>query len=450
MTNWLSSATGGRRPGTVPLNRPSLTKRALAQPAIGLGFRDRFLAIGWDAFVRWAFFFIVVMPIGLTAVYEAVFASRTYVAEARFAVRQATDRPLNDTYIGAAGFDALPSPTAERDQTAKASTGNRGSDAAARASQIITSAIQSIAGGRNDLEPFMLVDYVSSLEMVRTLDQDRWLRARFAAGSPDWIHALPDDASQEQLEEYWRWAVAASLDTTTGLISLKVTAFTPEDAQQIADHIVAQCEAMLSRIVERSRHDRMAEAKGLLTRAQERYTAAEAALRKLRSDELLIDPALSATTLFKQLMELITARVALDVQMRLIEPNVSADAPQLKVLKARIAALDAEIEKAKATLTDAGGAPGAASNYLTAYETAESERIFAMSFYQAALDGVERVRLASEREAAYLAVFAPPLRPDGASGPNVTATVGTMALICLLLFGMLTVVAAASRDQMGG
>ncbi len=52
--------------------------------------------------------------------------------------------------------------------------------------------------------------------------------------------------------------------------------------------------------------------------------------------------------------------------------------------------------------------------------------------------------------AGYRAVFAPPLLPDGASGPNVTATVGTMALICLLLFGMLTVVAAASRDQMGG
>lgn len=328
------------------------------------------------------------------------------------------------------------------------SGGSRGgASQSSRASALVNSVLETLGGQRTASEVFVVHDFIESLEIVNKLDQDGWLRARFAAGDPDWLQALPNSASQEDLATYWRSTVKASLDTTNNLVTLSVKAFTPEDSTAIAQRIIAECQALLSRMMERARHDRMADGRALVARAQERYVAAQAALRNLRADEYFIDPSMVASDLFQHLMRLISARISLDVQLRLMEPNLSAGAPQLKVLKSRIAALDAEIVRAKAALTDAGGSTASASNYLAVFEELETEKTLSLSFYQSALDTLERVRLAIERQAFYLAVFVPPIEPDHASGPNSIGSMSSVGLAAMLLWIVVVITGAASRDQ---
>jgi capsular polysaccharide transport system permease protein len=431
-------------------NRPSLTRRALERRPERTTLGDRILAIGWRGFLRTSFVLLVALPLGVTAAYELFIASPSYVAEVRLAVRQATDRPLVDTYLGAGAFDAQPSPSAARTRDGKAKqTGSGTSSSRSQGSAIAEAVMDAIGGSSEPVEPYVITDYLSSLELVAKLDQDGWLRARFSGGNPDWFQALPADASQEELARYWQSAVSASLDTTTGLVAVTIKAFTPEDSQAIAAKVVAECDALLNRMMERARHDRMKDAKKLVAHAQERYAAAQSAMRALRSEEYQIDPQLAADASFRQLMQLISARISMDVQLRIMEPGLDASAPQLKVLKARIASLDDEIERAKAALTNTNGAPTAAANYLAEFEARETERIFSVGLYQSALDSLERVRLATERQAVYLAPFIPPLTPDYASGPDVKGSLGIVALVGTLLWGLIVIIAAASRDQAG-
>ncbi len=388
---------------------------------------------------------MVALPLAVTAIYAMVIASPYYITEARLAVREATDRPLVDTYLGASTFESLPSPTADREKEATA--GTSGASQSSRAASIVSSVMQALSGGQDAIEAFVVADFIKSQEIVNKLNRDNWLRARFAGGDPDWFQALPYDASHEVLSNYWRTNVVASVDITTNLIGLSVKAFTPEDSVAIAQRVVTECNALLSRLMERARHDRMADSKGLVARAQERYIAAQSALRNLRTDEYFIDPTMVASDSFTQLMQLISARISMDVQLRMMEPNLAPDAPQLKVLRTRLAALDAEIARTKSALTDPRGSDKAAANYLAVYEELETERALSLAFYQSALDTLERVRLSTERQAFYLAVFVPPEPPDHAAGPDTVRSVRLVGLVTMLMWGVVMVVAAASRDQ---
>ena len=443
----------GASRNTVPAPA-SLTQRVLAQKPLPPSVKERFLTFDWPRFMRNSFLLCVALPVALTAIYNFFLASETYVAEAQFAVRGAADRPLIDSYLAAGNLEALPSPSAERSTPAEkgkkkpAAGASGGMATSARASQIATLALGAISSGGVSTDPFVIADFIKSADIVRSLDEDGWLRQRFAGGNPDWLQSLPANASIERLTHYWASAVNASIDVNTGLLTLKVTAFTPEDALAIAERVVGQSEALINRMAERARRDRLTSAEAEVTRQEERYRAAEAAMRDLRGQDAIIDPKQQAKSSFKLLLELISARIALDVQLRMIEPSLAPDAPQIRSLRKQIAALDQEIAKAKAALTDASGSTDAAANYLANFERTETERRLSEMLYSAALDSLERTRLEAERQASYLAVFAPPALPAHAAGPAAFASVATVFLMALLLWSVFAVAIAASRDHL--
>lgn len=101
----------------------------------------------------------------------------------------------------------------------------------------------------------------------------------------------------------------------------------------------------------------------------------------------------------------------------------------------------------KAALTDATGSADAAANYLAAFEAAETERRLSSVLYSTALDGLERARLEAERQASYLAVFAPPFLPEETSGPDTLPT-PTVFAAALLLWGLFTLSVATARQQL--
>jgi len=448
MSDGHSEGLGGLRALT-PARRNSLTRRVLAQKPLPPTMRERFLTFDWQRFLKYGFLLIVALPTLLAAVYWFLLATPTYVAEARFAVRGAADRPLIESYMAAGSMEALPSPSADRDKAGKLGGAAPAPAAGAgRASQIASLALGAIAGKSGSIDPFIIADFISSHDIVRAIDEDGWLRQRFMGGDPDWLQRLPQGVPIEQLVRYWRSSVTAAMDTNTGLLNLKVTAFTAEDALAIAESVLSQSEALVNRMSERARRDRLDGAEAELKHAESRYLAAETAMRDLRGQDAIINPRQQAQGSFQLLLELISARIALDVQLRMIEDKLDDDARQVRSLRKRIAALDGEIAKAKAALTDESGNAQAASNYLAAFEKAETARRLAGVLYSAALDAQERARLETERQAAYLAVFAPPHLPAHATGPDALGTVLTVFLAAMLAWGLTTLLVAASRDHL--
>ena len=459
MTDTRSALARAFRPSqSVSVARGSLTRRALEQRPLAPGVMDRFLAFNWYRFLAISFLLAVATPVAITAAYYAFIASPTFISEARFAVRQASDRPLAEAYLASSSFDALPSPSAKRDEASNGGKdkaaqsggiGGAGMEKAAKGSQIASLAMSAIGGGSTTNDPYVVANFIGSRDIVEALDRDGWLRARFASGNPDWYQAFSGGDAEEELLRYWRLNVLASVDTSTGLIHLTVNAFTADDAYAIAAGVIEQGEGLVNRLTERLRRDRMAGARANVQSAEDRYLAAEATLRDLRNEQGRIDPILEAESAFQQVMQLMTARINLDVQLRVLTASLDDNAPQVKVLRDRMVGLDAEIARARARLTDVNGSQEAAANYLAAFEQKETERLLASKFYSAALDDLERTRLETERQGSYLAVFVPPEKSAHASGPSSSAGIFTVLIASLLLWGLSMLLIAATRDHLG-
>ena len=170
----------------------------LALPTAVASLRSRFKLSGKTLF----FIIAVVLPTLVAAVYYYAIASDQYVSEFRFGVR-AADMLRNDA---TAIFEGMPA-----------------------ASQI-------------GLDLNMVTQYIQSREIVADLQKKLDLRAIYADRGADFLSRLAPKASAEDLVEYWRHTVDPFFDLTTGLISVRVRAFTPEDAQRVGNEVISLSE----------------------------------------------------------------------------------------------------------------------------------------------------------------------------------------------------------------
>src|SRR5690606_40046265 len=77
-------------------------------------------------------------------------------------------------------------------------------------------------------------EYVLSREMLGHLNSKLDLLDKYKSKRVDWLSRLPASASLEDAYEYYQDMVRVSYDSTSGVLSLRVRAFTASDAQRAA------------------------------------------------------------------------------------------------------------------------------------------------------------------------------------------------------------------------
>ena len=212
----------------VRIPEPTPPDIEVPQPQPEQSLWRRFLAAIFS--YRTSFAVFVLAPSLGCVTYLAFIASDQYMAEARFAVRAAqfksTDSKTGSIQLSSSGLPVL-----------------AGQDA-----YVVASYIRS---------PAIFADLPGSLD----------LRAIYSRPEADfWAHLDPK-ASLEQLSDYWRSTVSAYVDGPSGVVTVKVRAFRPEDAEALAKAIVSASEALVNRLSERARRDAMGHAEEGVRRA---------------------------------------------------------------------------------------------------------------------------------------------------------------------------------------
>lgn len=333
---------------------------SLAEGRFGLHSRfSRFLALSFLA--------IVAVPTLLTALYFAFIASDRYVSEARFAVRSG-DRSALDLLAG-------------------------GTD------------LGKMAQGQDTL---IVTEYIKSRALVEEIQKSLDLRALFRRDGTDFLSRVAENASIEDLVSYWRWRVSTAVEMPSGIITLHVVAFSPEDAQKLAEAVVEQSELLVNQMSERARRDELRQAESEFARAEQKLKEIYAAMRDLRNQEGVLDPTVAAESLTALLTELRKARLKLEGDLIVARESMSEDSPVVRQLKAKIAAIDEQIEKITAQLTAANGDAEALSDTIGAFEEMELRRQVAQDQYAAAALALENARVAADRQRIYLSTFVQP------------------------------------------
>ncbi|PIE12390.1 MAG: sugar transporter, partial [Rhodobacterales bacterium] len=151
--------------------------------------------------------------------------------------------------------------------------------------------IGSFLGGSGSGETDMLFEYIQSQELVAAIDDKLDLVAHYSAPyDVDPIFALNPDSSIEDLLVYWGRIVRITYDNGTGLMNLRVLAFTPEMAQNLAAEIISESQILVNQLNAQARSDSLGYAEQDLADAVARLKAAREALVAFRSRTQIVDP----------------------------------------------------------------------------------------------------------------------------------------------------------------
>src|SRR5439155_1522254 len=135
---------------------------------------------------------------------------------------------------------------------------------------------------------------MTSSAVIDQLEAALDLHRMFSPPEADWWSRLPRPTSIEGLVQYWRGQVDPFYDPANGTVVVRVRAFTPPEALQLAQAIVAASEQLVNDLSARARHDTVRNSEAEVAHAETRLKTVLADIRAFRDREGLIDPGKTA------------------------------------------------------------------------------------------------------------------------------------------------------------
>lgn len=358
---------------------------------------DRVFRLG----VLASFVACVIVPILAASIYWGLIASKQYVTETKFALRTGEASTLDSLSGGAASSQAS----------------------------------QQMQDGQ------VLVNFIRSRSMVEALDRKIDLRAKFSRPGVDYFSSFDAEYPVEELEKYWKRRVDASIDMMSGIVSVHVRAFAPEDSLTITQNVIDLAEKLVNEMSTRSRRDALAQARAELTRAENQLKAATAAMRDARNAEGVLDAPAAAEAINKIITALRLELARTEEDLALQGDAEVLDSPQTRLLHARVQSLKNQIEE-YSTQIASGGDRGAGSlaQHAGVLSTHQIELDLAQQRYALAAATFENARVDLETQRAYLVSFLRPTLAEKSLYPRrwlewaiivAPATLGWAALVAI-------------------
>lgn len=363
-------------------------------------------AVGLLSKVPVGFLVVVVLPTLIAAVYFLVFASPRYVSEARFVVRSAAkDQP---SALGAA--------------------------------------LSGVGLQAGTADAFAVHEYLTSRDSLKDIDTRLDVRAMYKRPGVDFFSRLPrpfSGASFETFHKQFNGYLTVGYNSASGISTLRVEAFTPQDAQRVNDALLEGGESLINRLNARSVADAVTEAEGRVSVNQRRVAEAQKNLTNFRNQEQFIDPVRSAQAGASLIGELAVQLATLRAE----RAQVSADAPnspQLPFLDSRIRAFTQQIAAEQAKIV--GDADSLAPKIST-YERLSMEREFADKLLASSTAQLDSAQQDARRQRLYLDRIVNPNLPDEATEPKRFLGILAVLASALVAYGLGLLIWAGLRES---
>jgi capsular polysaccharide transport system permease protein len=308
-------------------------------------------------------------------------------------------------------------------------------------------AITGISGGGSAAEPDILYEYIRSQEIVAAIDREIGLRTIYNRQPEDWVFSLGEGTTIENLLSHWRRMVSVSYENHSGIIQVRATAFTPEDAQAITRAVLEKSTALVNRLAEQARTDAIRYAQVDLDEAEAHLRGLRQELAGFRREHQIVDPKAD----LEGQMGLLTALQG-ELAKALVERDMLltyADANDQRVQQAnrRITAISDRMEEERANLGVPGAKGGAMPELVGDFEALKVDLEFASQAYTQALANLAVARAEARRQSRYLAAHVEPTRAEQALYPRRALLSGLTGLFLLLGWGVLMLIYYNVRDN---
>jgi len=353
------------------------------------------------------FWAVVGLPTLAAGVYYFAIASDLYLSEARFIVR--SPKQVQTNPIGA---------------LLQSSGLSRASDD--------TAAVQ---------------DYMTTRDAVRKLEEHNDLRTLFSRPEGDFVTRFPGLLFWRHDFEALYWCydhfVSVETDTTTGVTTLSVKAYRPEDAHAIAAALLEYSEELVNDLNERARRDALDLASREVDHAEQRIAQIQDELTAYRVKQKMLDPKTASSGVLELIAQMSTAQATARAQLGELLKN-SPNSPQIPLVKTRIDSLDKLIAEERAKLSGQSDSVVAA---LTEYERLTLDRELAEKQLASAFTSLEAARIEAQRQQLYLETIARPNLADYPLYPKRAISFAVIVASCLIVYGIAWLLVASAREH---
>ncbi len=348
------------------------------------------------------FWAIVGLPTLIAGVYFFAIASDLYLSEVKFVVRSPSKGPSSAiaAMLGSAG-----------------------------------------ASGASE-DTFAVHEYLMSRDAVRRLEQEDNLRALLSRPEGDFLTRFPGiwfwRNDFEALYRSYGHFVSVEIDGSSGVSTLQVKAYRPEDAQLIASALLKFSEQLINTLNERARQDSLS-----AFQREVKIANVQSELTIYRIKQKMLDPKTASTGPLELLAQMQGQEANAKAQLAEVLKN-SPNSPQIPLIRTRLASLEKLIADERAKIT---GDSNSVATTLADYERLDLQKLLGEKTLASAFTSLEAARLEAQRQQLFLEAITQPNLADYPLYPKRLASFATLFASCLLAYGIAWLLIASVREH---
>jgi len=299
--------------------------------------------------------------------------------------------------------------------------------------------------GLADSDSRSVVDFIRSHDAVRLLDQSIHLRDMFRRPEADIVSRLPEKATFEDLVDYYLSRITVTYDVHSGVTTLQVKTYRPEDSLALSKAILAISENIVNSFNRRAEEDSVRVAREELAFEEKRLIDIQARLRKFQVSNNELDPK-SRSGAVQTIVAELEGEVAKETaKLRALESFMQPTAQQVVTQRERVKALQDQVEVQKRRLT--GNNAGSIVNTLYNYESLKFELNLVEKAYSSAVFSLETARISAQQQQKYVITVVEPHLPQEALYPKRIENVLTTLIFSMIIIGILKLMINGIRDH---
>lgn len=298
-------------------------------------------------------------------------------------------------------------------------------------------------------DSLIALDYIKSRAIIDDVGGRPIIKKYFSGSDIDYASRLDPDATMEKIWKYWRNHVTASVDTQSNILTVRVRAFSPEDARNLAQSVTDVSEQLVNRLSQRSRRDTLERAREEVDRAAQALASSRSDILAFQQKNKTINPIDTAKRIGTIISNLTLQRIEIDSQLATGTALGLAGTPAERQMQTKLGIIDKQIANLEGSLTDGTG-PNSVSSQLRDYELLRLREEFAETIYTLSRTSFEQARRNMEKQQLYLAVIAPPFVPEYPLYPKPILDTALVFAGLMIFWGIGSLLTASVYDSLTG
>ncbi len=289
-------------------------------------------------------------------------------------------------------------------------------------------------------DSFVLEDYLVSVQAFEDIEEKLPLREMLSRDGGDPVRNYRPDIPAEDMLPFWERAVDVQFDAITGITTARISFYTPEDAREVAEALVAELQRIVNGLTREARDDMLEYVNSEYDLAEAELNSARAAIEAFRRANKTFSPDEDVSIdsgIISELRGMINAKEVELATMRQQAPS----SPTIRLIREEIVSLNRQLASVYESRDGTG--EGAFATNLAEFEELQTQYEFARDTYIQSQELRQQAQANATLNQAQLVVFVEPRTPTKSTDPDRLWEVALIVVFSFLIWVIVRVFMAS-------